>query len=225
MISHNIQFLKGLYILIRFANLIQLTNLNWQQIWKVVKKIKLETGLNKKCSKNSIYDLGYYLGYSKEDNIKQQVLKVEKQLEVNSSDQIFYNMTVDDLKTAAEIFIYLNMCPPTDDTDTDQWFNNWNNFYIDLFETQSLEQILLTINRMTKVKPLNMDGKVRAEKILEKLLGLLSSTIVGYEHLQRMFRRGLETVSPSEDHQFMQSLPIQGRVQIYNLYAISTHKF
>ena len=51
-------------------------------------------------------------------------------------------MTNKELKTAAEMFLYLNMCPPT--------IKPWLVFYKELFQTQSPDQIILTLNRLMK---------------------------------------------------------------------------
>ena len=51
-------------------------------------------------------------------------------------------MSADHLETAAKMFIYLNTCPGK--------LKSWFLFYKYLFETESLDKILLTLNRMMK---------------------------------------------------------------------------
>merc|ERR1711884_546578 len=66
------------------------------------------------------------------------------------------------------MFIYLITCPS-------QWYKFWYLFYSDLFLIQPVDQILLTLNRMTKIAyPQNKDGKIRAEKLLQRTASLMS---------------------------------------------------
>ena len=76
-------------------------------------------------------------------------------------------MTTEDLTTAAEMFIFLNICPPSDQANMQQWFTSWSKFFKDMFETQSPEIILLTLNRLTKIKD---DGFIRVSENLFKRL-------------------------------------------------------
>ena len=88
-----------------------------------------------------------------------QVAAVEHQLEFQSSEVRYDNITTDDLEVAAKIFIYLKNCPGDDDSR--KWFQSWSNFYKDLFKTQTADQIILTLNRMMKTQ----DGRVMSEKV------------------------------------------------------------
>ena len=71
-----------------------------------------------------------------------RVKAVEEKLQVESSDQIIEHFTHDQLTNAADLFIYLVMCPDT--------IKPWIGLYKDLFQTQSPDQILLTLNRIMK---------------------------------------------------------------------------
>ena len=76
-----------------------------------------------------------------DDSIMPQVKAVEQILNIESSEQINDNKTNEDLKIAAEMFLYLFMCPET--------IKPWTVFYKDLFLTQSPDQkIILTLNRV-----------------------------------------------------------------------------
>ena len=85
----------------RFANIFKLSNISVDKILSVVKAVKSETYI----------DLSCYTNLLSEESKLLQVKKVEEKLQQESSDQIIKNMTSEDLKTAAEMFIYLNMCP------------------------------------------------------------------------------------------------------------------
>ena len=74
----------------------------------------------------------------------------EKQFLKNYSEDIFIDMelTNESLKSAAEMFIYLNSCPET--------VKPWILFYDDLFSNAPLHKIVLTLNRILKGKKKHM---------------------------------------------------------------------
>ena len=67
--------------------------------------------------------------------------EVEKKLKIKSSEQK-KALTNEELQTAGEMFLYLNMCPDT--------MKPWLVFYKDLFQSHSPDQIILTLNRLMK---------------------------------------------------------------------------
>ena len=73
-----------------------------------------------------------------------QVKAVEQMLHFESSEQINATFTKEDLQTAAELFLYLDMCPDT--------MKPWILFYKDTFLNQSPDQIILSLNRLIKGK-------------------------------------------------------------------------
>ena len=118
--------------------------------------------------------------------------EVEKKLEVESSDLIFDTINNKELKVAAEMFIYMNTCPAfltansmdIPPQDFENWFKSWFIFYKDLFHKKPADQILLTLNRMMKIKSLtNLKGKLRAENLLKRASDLLG---LKYERIQSM---------------------------------------
>ena len=114
-------------------------------MWKIVKKIKLGTPYNKRCSIDGLY--------RKKESSN---LEVEKEMGIESSEMRFENMTVENINIAGELFIYLNTCPGNFDNDMDMtpnqiWFQKWFRFYHDLFKTRTPYQILLTLNRVMKI--------------------------------------------------------------------------
>ena len=83
----------------RFGNLLKLTNLSKDRMWKVVKGVKLETNLDAACT-------------AQDSNAQMsQVKAVEQKLQIKSSEQKFDNLTDENLKMAAEMCIYLITCP------------------------------------------------------------------------------------------------------------------
>ena len=127
------------------------------------------------CWLDGLYDAGLFK--------MEQVEAVERKLKIQSSEVRLDNILMEDFKSAAEMFIYLNICPSY---DWYKWFNSWRLFYHDLFNHQPLDQILLTLNRLMKsniVEDENMDGKVRAEKLFRKLTTL---TDITFEQIESM---------------------------------------
>ena len=104
-----------------------------------------------------------------------QLDALEKRLEIKSTDQQMENMTNKDLENASKMFIYMNSCPTPRSNQGLLWFKNWFSFYKNLFQSLPADQIILTLNRMLKASTLeNMDGQVRAEKLLKRARSLLS---------------------------------------------------
>ena len=117
------------------------------------RKIKLETSLDDDCY-----------------NFEPQVLKIGQHLKINASDLRFENMTREDLKTAGEMFLFMKVCPS-------KTLKPWMVFYKDLFETQPLDQILLTLNRMTKGVKTSQNEYflILAQKLLRKTMSLFDT--------------------------------------------------
>ena len=116
------------------ANLLLVHNLNQEIIWDAIKKIRFKVSLEKICDSAK----SFYIPSDKMSNVRE----VEKQLQVNSSDLINENMTRSQMKIAAEMFLYLNTCP--------ELLRPWFSLYTDLFQKQSPNEIILTLNRILK---------------------------------------------------------------------------
>ena len=97
------------------------------------------------------------------------VKTLEQTLQMKTFENTLANLTAEDLKIAASMFIYLNTCPYT---DTDKlWLKSWSQFYNDLFQTQSADRVTLTLNRMTKM----IDHQNNRDlKLLNRIRSLLS---------------------------------------------------
>ena len=76
------------------------------------------------------------------------------------------------MKHAAEMFIYLKTENPCTDS-LKEWLNVWGTIYTDIFENQSPQEILLSLNRMMKInQTASNEGKV--ETVLERTASFLS---------------------------------------------------
>ena len=106
-----------------------LTQTRTVEVWNALKKIKGQY-VSTDCS------------YGLYSNVESQVNALEEQLQLRSSDKIMDNITDYQLKLAGKMFIYLNSCSVL--------LKPWFSFYAELFQKQSLDVIILTLNRILK---------------------------------------------------------------------------
>ena len=119
--------------------MVKLSNLSDTNMWKIMKKIKTETSIYQACTKEGLYEY---------DNILNQMVEVGIRLKMVMSVDRLENMEPDELKKAAEMFLYINACPdPFFEQNT---FMAFLKFYPDLFAKKSPDLILLTLNRIKK---------------------------------------------------------------------------
>ena len=164
---------------LRLANIIKLSILSVNQIWEIAKEVKLEASLDLGCKTFGLY----------EDHEKRfQVEAFEKRTNVKSSEQAFTNITKEDITTGVELFLYINSCPAT--------LKPWFVFYKELFQTQSPDQIMLTLNRMMKDES-NIFFKSMAQRLFKKTSTTFS---LHYEEIKSMFHGG------SQDTPLLQGL-------------------
>ena len=141
-----------------------------ENIWKLVKNIKSKLSFEKGCT----YD-GLYYCYEYENEIRPQVDELQKALlTVNASDIRYQNVSRETLKTASEMFLYINSCSMS--------MKPWFLFYKDLFQNHSPDQIMLTLNRIMKS---NRNKKLMSitKKLFKKLNSLLSLKYLDIENV------------------------------------------
>ena len=119
-----------------------------------VQKIKLQKSFDIPCG-----GVDFKALYA-DSLIKSFVEDVEQLLKLTPSETVLEN--VKHLESAADMFLYLNTCP----AEMRPWFE----FYKNLFLTQSVDNILLTLNRMTKGNktPRNDFFKSLAQKLFKR---------------------------------------------------------
>ena len=150
----------------RFANILKLSNLDTEEIWKIVKRIKSTTSIDIGCGKNNKHPNVDEVLYS-DDVQMSQVTAIEQEINIASTDQKFENMTKEDFKAAAEMFIYLNTCV----FKSKSWFL----FYKDMLQNDNPDNIILTLNRMTKAQSgKNEELKIIAQKLLKRANNIFS---------------------------------------------------
>ena len=143
----------------RFANTFKHNSVSVDNIQNVVKTVRAGTSLDLNCGGN------YILA---DDGPLDQVKAVEQMLQIEPSEQINDTLTREELRTAGEMFLYLNMCPDE--------IKPWIVFYKDLFQTQSPDQIILTLNRLMKGPrtQTNEHFKELAEMLLKRIFSFLT---------------------------------------------------
>ena len=147
----------------------KLSNLSLENNWKLIREIKSRQLIqwvqgNFKCGPEGLYN-------GKER--KSLVTAVEKDLKVKSSELTFKNMTTENLKTAAEMFIYLNTCPYG--RNLEKWFLSWYNFYIDIFQYKPKDEIILTLSRLMNSRhSKNSNIQIWNEKLFRESAIILS---------------------------------------------------
>ena len=126
----------------------------------VAVKIKWRSNLKtnilpRKCGENGLYASTQPL-MERFDNALGKVGNSQKIIN-------FVNMTDSDLKIITEKFIYLNTCPGI--------FKPWILFYMDLFQNQSPQKIILILNRILKRPHENYNFKWKkiAKQLFEKV--------------------------------------------------------
>ena len=174
--------------------MVHLSNIGTDELWKVVSKIRRETSFDKSCDVRG--DGLYELTVDK----RSQITAVEMSLKIEASEYRYENITSESLLTAAEMFIYLTICPgkfnSVNPTEARQkWFQAWYRLYNDLFSTHSLDQILLTLNRLMKSGSGDKNDLQRNQKLFKKTATLLK---LQYENIHRLLP-GLTSSNISED--------------------------
>ena len=115
----------------------------------MVRKVKLEAVIYKKYK----------------DKIESLMAAIERNFQIQSSETIFTNISRDDLKNAAEMFMFLKITPGSS--------QSWSVFYTRLFQTKSAQEIIMTLNRVMK-KNLEKDDNIGMNiNVFKKLTTLL----------------------------------------------------
>ena len=145
----------------RISNTLLLNNINDDDLWNILKKVKLEKLSKKVCTNGQI-------DFNGETSVKNQVNEVMDKLGINSTIQQYDNMTDVIMERAANMFMYLIFCPE----DTKPWIF----FYTDLFKNQPVDKIVLTLNRIIKsdISPKNEKFHLIASKLYSKITPILS---------------------------------------------------
>ena len=142
---------------------------NHTTIWNILKNIPIEISSNNTC------EYGLY----HRDIIKLHIRKIEGKLNVDVSEHydrdiyIRKNYSYDSLQKSAEMFLYAYSCPDS--------LKPWFYFYSNLFQKQSPNEILLTLNRM--LKP-NKNKKNKNLIAIARKLFERATTLFSLKHME-----------------------------------------
>ena len=156
-------------------------------MWEHVKKMKTNISLDLACRQDGLNGDG---GEPHQDISDVAVKKLQEKLNINSSEVRFQNITLDELKSAAEMFIYLNLCPGTLKAEFE--------FFDEYFKKKTPYIIILTLNRLNKGlnNPETWFFKIIAQNLLKRIAKMLS---LKYENIMSMLPGLLNNVSSNAD--------------------------
>ena len=165
----------------RFANLLLHADLDrdLHKLWDITRKIKSDI-VFRKCSIRIDF-AGLYGLADMESNVR----KVEEQLNVNSVENIYQNMTGSKLEEGFKMFLYLNMCSEVS--------RSWLRYYTDLLKNHSPNKILLALNRHLKASGRNTLQDKGLRKITKNLLERIYTELsLRFKEIQKM-TKGFES--------------------------------
>ena len=111
------------------------------------------------------------------DEALYNVVKLEEKFQMRSSSEDLRNISDQHLNDGVKGFLYLNLCSSL--------LRPWFEFYVDLFEKKSPDQIVLILNRILKGKKTaqNENLKTIAGKLFKRITSLLS---LKYKEIKNM---------------------------------------
>ena len=128
----------------RLANILMHTSED--KLWNIVKQVK---------------------ALRPDDGFLDKVIAVQEKLNIETSESLFENMPRQHLKTASEMFLYL-------DVKMEPVTKMWLEFFGNLFETESANHIILALNRlMRKTVTGSNSNFIVIEKLFRKATILL----------------------------------------------------
>ena len=101
---------------------------------------------------------------------------------MRESTERFKTVTADNLETAAQMFIFLIICPYKKNIKSKERLEKWSKLYIDLLTDKSPRQIVLSLNSFMKSST-TLQEKLWAGKLLKKAASLIP---LYYEGIQSM---------------------------------------
>ena len=137
----------------RFARLISMTTLEHKSIWDIIRKIRygLVIDYSSVLSTSSCITSVSSTLFS-DDILALNIELIEKELDLNTTDDFNDKVSNETLEIAGEMFIYLNLCP--------KFMWRWINLYVDLLQNSPPDIIVQTLNRILYQAKKNNDKSV-----------------------------------------------------------------
>ena len=162
---------------LRLVNIIHLSTLPTQRIWDIVKRVRSENIVHNSCLESEATD-DKIVGAS----MRSLLDHLEKEINVNKSEYVIENVTNENCEKAGKMFVYLAYCHDIT--------NNWLMFYEQLFHKQTLNQIILALNKISKVRTITYPSKfVKINDIERKIL----------EKIEKLFELQLKNIPKGID--------------------------
>ena len=144
------------------------------RMFKMKNQSEIESALDKVTIKNEYWLQNYALDKPCKNgfyaiNHNQTMKLLQDALKINAVQKFnFENMTEDELRVPAALFLKLVICP--------QNFKPWFTFFRDLFQNESADQIILSLNRILKNKNTMQTKDLRtiANKLFKRATTLFS---------------------------------------------------
>ena len=124
-----------------------------KSIWKNVKKVR--------SSSYSSYEQNCYTWLNKVD-VSSNLQDLYDKIKVSNVSDKAQNISLVNLNTAAEMYVYLNICPK--DEEREEWKAIYNQL---IKKSTSVSGLLVSLFRIMKMFP--GDGKLLAQAMLKKL--------------------------------------------------------
>ena len=158
----------------------------YQEIYKFKKLIlKLLESTNCEYESRNSYFANSFLS---DLNIKENINNLHHEIKVEPSEIKSLDIDPSTLKSAAEMFIYLNFCPKL------LVISPWRKFYRDLFVKHSPDMFILTLNRIM-ITSRNKEGM---SNVPEHLLRMIRETLqLQHQKIQVLTKINLDKESES----------------------------
>ena len=169
---------------VKLSNLLHSKQNEVDFIWKIIKKIRMEYlnvfSANKDCD--------FANSFLSDLNIKENINNLHHEIKVEPSEIKSLDIDPSTLKSAAEMFIYLNFCPKL------LVISPWRKFYRDLFVKHSPDMFILTLNRIM-ITSRNKEGM---SNVPEHLLRKIRETLqLQHQKIQVLTKINLDKESES----------------------------
>ena len=150
---------------VKLTNLLQSKSFDFDLIWRIVKEIRIDFVNN--FTSNDKCDLTD--SFVSDLDMKENIRKVHEEMNTDAlSETLNENLTSMALKSAAEMFIFLNYCPKA------LIDSPWRKFYKDLFLNYAPDKFVVTLNRILITSKHNKEGM---RNVSENLLNRIRETL------------------------------------------------
>ena len=189
-IFYKVKYLMILTSIFRLVNILEMTKVDEKNVKKIVRQIRksfFSVNIDPTCQEeNTLLSDGY---------IKDNIDVVEEKLKLNIGIALNKSVADETLKFAANLFTYLNYCPPKD-------------FYVlSVIKSQSAKNILLALISMMKTS--QNAGKKSSTKIFKKAMEIFKLRI--YRDIDKITKeKGIDNNGRDDFKHYSEILEVLG---------------